>query len=162
MSEHLWSLATPKGVRLDAVSRGGTPEWTAADLGVAASGLPYFKFRIALFTLAGDDNSRGSVRTYLLEKLLEAQERLQWKRRVERIDGFRSRFAEELVGLYLDEERRPSVFQAAPNLRSTIMRVEPETWRRDLSHQYQYVAAEFQVALIEAEEHVRRKVRRSA
>jgi hypothetical protein len=126
MTEHLWSLATPSHADWEAVSRGGIPDLTAQDVALAAAGLPRIEFLIALYSLAGDDSVRGCVRTYLLEHLLAEREVHQWARRVETLDGQRVAFAEPLVELYLAEERRPSIFQAAPQLRAVALRVEPD------------------------------------
>jgi len=159
MTEHLWSLATPTHVDLEAVSRGGIPDLTAQDVALAAAGLPRIEFLIALYSLAGDDSVRPSVRTYLLEHLLAERERHQWAQRVEQLDGRRVAFAEPLVELYLAEERRPCVFQAAPGLRAVALRVEAATWQRVVSHQWACVASEFARRLISAEDWVRRRLR---
>jgi hypothetical protein len=159
MTEHLWSLATPSHADWEAVSRGGIPDLTAQDVALAAAGLPRIEFLIALYSLAGDDSVRGCVRTYLLEHLLAEREIHQWARRVETIDGFRVAFAEPLVQLFLAEERRPSIFQAAPQLRAVALRVEPEIWRRVVSHQWACVASEFARRLVSAEDWVKRRTR---
>jgi hypothetical protein len=160
MSEHLWSLATPKGVNLDAISRGGIPELTQEDVALAAAGLPRIEFAAAMYSLAGDDSMWSRLRTYLLEYLLSERERYQWGRWIEQIDGQRVRFAEPLVELFLAEERRPSVFQAAPHLRAVALRVEQDVWRRVVSHQWAAVSGEYQRRLVSASDHVRRKMRR--
>ena len=162
MSEHLWSLATPSHADLEAVSRGGIPELTQQDVALAAAGLPRIEFLIALYSLAGDESVRSSVRTYLLEHLLAERERMQWARKVETLDGQRTPFAEALVELYLAEERRPSIFQAAPQLRAVALRVEPATWQRVVAHQWACVAGEYARRLLSAEDWVRRRIRVSA
>ena len=161
MSEHLWGLASPKGVNLDAISRGGIPEMTAEDLAIACKGLQRLPFAAALYSLAGDDSMWARLRTGLLEHLLLERDTHQWAHKVERITGERSKFAEELVGLFLAEERRPAPFQSAPHLRAVVLRIEPETWRKSVLHQFQAVASEYARWLLEAEDHVRRKMRRN-
>ena len=159
--ERLMCLASARGASLDAVSR-GFPEWTPEDVALAAAGLPDHQFHVALFTLAGDDSVRGSLKWWLMGELLHAREALQWASRVERVTGERSRFSEELVELYLAEERRPSITRDVPIIRSIWMRVEPETWRRVLSHQYTFLTSVFSAALADAEYHVQRKLRGAA
>ena len=159
MSERLWSLATPKGVQLDAVTRGGIPEMTQEDVALAAAGLARIEFAAAMFSLAGDDSMAGRLRTHLLEFLLAERELHQWTKWAENIDGARIRFAEPLVELFLAEERRPCVFQAAPHLRAVALRVEQSEWRRAISHQWAAVAGEYQRRLLTAQEHVQRKMR---
>jgi len=161
LSEHLWSLATPRGVQLDAVTRGNPPEVTAADLAIACKGMRYLPFAAAMYSLAGDDRMWSRLKCGLLEYLLLERELHHWAHRVERIDGERSRFGEELVELYLVEERRPAVFQAAPELRARALRVEAEPWRRVVSHQWAAVAGQYHRWLLDAEEHVRRRMRRN-
>jgi len=159
VSEALWSLATPRGVDLQAISRGGEPELTQEDVALAAAGLGRIEFAVALYSLAGDDAMWARLRTFLLEHLLAERERLQWTKWAEGVNGTRFRFAEPLVELYLAEERRPSVFQAAPQLRALALGVEPAEWRRAVSHQWAAVAAEYQRRLLTAQDHVRRKMR---
>ena len=156
--EQLLALAAARGVNLDAVSR-GEPEWTIADVAMAASGLGSIPFAVALYSLAGDDGCWSILKRYLLECLLAERERLGWAARVDRMNGQRSRFAEELCELFLAEERRPCVFQMAPHLRAVAMQVEPEIWRRTVSHQYAYVASEYHRRLVDAEDHVKRRIR---
>ena len=162
MSEAIWSLASPRGVRLDAVSRGGVPEVTAADLAIACKGLKRLPFAAAMYSLAGDDSMWSRLKCGLLEHLLLEREAHQWAHRVERISGERTRFGEELVELYLAEERRPAPFQMAPELRSRALRVEPETWRRVILHQWAAIASEYHRWLLDAEEHVRRRMRKNS
>ena len=159
VSEALWGMAAPKGVNLDAISRGGIPEMTPADLAIACKGLARLPFAAALYSLAGDDSMWSRLKTGLLEHLLAERDRYQWAHKVERITGERSKFGEELVILFLADERRPALFQTAPHLRAVAMRVEPETWRRTILHQFQAVASEYARWLLEAEGHVRRKLR---
>lgn len=159
--ERLMALAAARGVNLDAVSHGTAPEWTAADVSIAAAGLPRHVFYVALYALAGDDTVHSTIKTWLLEQLLEARERLQWAVRVERISGERSRFAEELVELFLAEERRPCVTQRAPEIRAVWMRVEPIVWKRTLAHQYAYLHAIFDEARLSAEGHLRKRLRQT-
>ena len=159
MSEHLWSLAAPKGVNLDAISRGGMPELTQEDVALAAAGLPRIEFACALYSLAGDDSMWGRLRTYLLEYLLAERERNQWTKWAETIDGKRVKFAEDLIALVLAEERRPCLFQASPHLRAIALKVEADEWRRAISHQWAAVVGEYQRRLLTAQDHVRRKMR---
>lgn len=156
--EQLLALAAARGANLEAVSR-GEPEWTLADVAMAASGLGAIPFAIALYSLAGDDACYARLKLYLLECLLAERERLGWASRVDRMSGERTLFAEELCELFLAEERRPCVFQVAPHLRAIALQVEPETWRRTVSHQYAYVASEYHRHLVDAEDHVRRRIR---
>lgn len=160
VSEHLWALASPRGAQLDAISRGGKPEWTQKDVALAAAGLDRIAFKVALFSLAGDDSVRGTLRTWLLEALLEERERQQWATWVNDIWGERIKFAEALCELYLLEERRPAPFQAVPNLRSAAIKVEPETWRAKVSHQYAFLQSLYHERLLAAADHVRRRLRR--
>ena len=160
--ERLMCLASARGASLDAVSSGGTPEWTQEDVALGAAGLPRHQFYVALYALAGDDTVRGTVKHWLMEELLKAREALHWAGKVERITGERSRFSEELVELFLSEERRPQIIRDVPILRAIWMRVEPGVWQRSLSHQYAYLSGVFREALVEAEYRIRRKLRRSA
>jgi hypothetical protein len=148
-------------VCLDAITRGGgVPELTQRDVGLAAAGLPQITFWVALYSLAGDDSNRGSLRHWLLEKLLEEREARQWATKVERRDGGRAKFAEQLCDLYLLEERRPAPFQAVPNLRAAALEVEPAVWTRAISHQYAFLHALYHDHLIRAADHVRRKLKK--
>jgi hypothetical protein len=146
-------------VQLDAVSRGGLPEVTPADLAIAAAGLPRAAFAAAMFSLAGDDSFIPTLRTHLLEHLLAERERLQWTKWAERLDGSRFKFAEPLVALVIAEERAPMPCQTAPSLRADLMGVEPAEWRRVMSHQWACVAGELRRLVIDAEYHVGRRVR---
>jgi hypothetical protein len=159
MNEAVWSMATPRGVRLDAVSFGGTPDLTPEDLAIAAAGLPRITFAAALYSLAGDDSQWACLRTYLLEWLLAERERQHWAQRVENVRGQRVKFGESLVTLVLAEERSPGITQAAPTLRAHLLNVEPEIWRKHVSHQWAAVSGEFARHLLTAQEHVRRKMR---
>ncbi len=156
--EQLMALASARGVNLEALSRGGTPDWTSEDVALAAAGLDRICFAAALFSLAGDDGMWSRLRTYLLEYLLAERERMQWTRWVER-DGFRSHFAEDVVELVLIEERSPGRFQVAPELLANAHRVETENWRRVNWPQWACVMGEYRRKLLDAEEHVRRKLR---
>jgi hypothetical protein len=153
------ALASARGVNLEACSRGGEPDWTAEDVALASSGLGPIEFSAAMFSLAGDDSQWTRLRTYLLEYLLYERERMQWARKVETVDGKRIRFAEPLVELWLLEERCPAKFQVSPHLRAIALRVEAEEWRKTVSHQWMAVASEYRRRLLDAEEHIRRKLR---
>ena len=159
--EQLMALASARGVALEAVTRGGTPEWTATDVALAAAGLGRIEFAAALYSLAGDDSQWGRLRTHLLEFLLAERERMQWAHKVETLDGHRIKFAEPLVELWLLEERAPARFQVAPHLRALALHVEPEVWRKVILHQWAAVAGEYRRRLIDAEWHVMRRIRAS-
>ena len=162
-AETLMSLACARGVSLDAITRGGgKPEWTPADVGIALGGLYREATWAALYSLCGDLSVRGSLKWWLMEHLLMAREMHQWAGKVEQTDGRRVKFSERLVELFLIEEHEPAKFQASPVLRCVVMNVEPEAWRRVLSHQYAEVAAEYRHALVDAVDHLTRKLRRCA
>ena len=158
--EQLLALATARGVALDAVCRGAAPEWTMQDAAYACEGMPRVQFLAAMYAWAGDDQAWSALKTALLEYLLAERERNQWAQKVERISGERTRFAEELVELLLADERRPAVFQASPDMRARCLSVEPETWRRVVSHQYAAIQSEFGRWLLDAADHIRRKIGR--
>lgn len=161
MTEHAWCLLAARGCVLDAVTHGGLPELTPAEVAIAAAGLPRLPWIAALYSLAGDDSVRGPLKWALVEYLLGERERHGWAQRVERLDGTRTTFCERLIDVFLVEERRPAWFQAAPQLRALALGVEPETWRRVVMQQWQAVAAEYGRWRLDAEEHVRRRLRAS-
>jgi len=57
-SEALMSLATRRGVNLDAISR-GCPEWTSDEVGLALGGLDRHKAWAVLYSWCGDDSVRA-------------------------------------------------------------------------------------------------------
>ena len=156
--EALMSLATARGVNLDAISR-GCPEWTSDEVGLALGGLDRHKAWAVLYSWCGDDSVRGGLKWFLMGELLREREERQWAAKVERVTGERTKFSEELTDLFLSEERRPCVIRDVPIIRSIWMRVEPETWRRVLSHQYAFLNSVFGAMLADAEHHLRRKLR---
>lgn len=159
--ESLVCIASARGVSLDSVTRGSVPEWTADDLGIGLAGLPREQTWACLYSWAGDGSVRGSLKWWLMEKLLEAREALNWAGKVERTTGERTKFSEELCELFLDEERSPHKYRAVPLLRAVWMRVEWPTWRRTLDHQYAYIGGVYSEALTAADYHLRRRLRRA-
>lgn len=159
--EQLLCLASARGVNLDSVTRGSAPEWTPDDLGIGLAGLPALPTAAALYSWAGDASVAGDIKYALMRELLIARDALQWAGKVERSTGERSKFSEELVELFLDEERAPHKYRAVPLLRAVWMRVEWPTWRRVLDHQYAYVGGVYSEALTAADYHLRRRLRRA-
>lgn len=160
--EQLMALATARGVNLEAVSRGGEPEWTPEDVALAAAGLGKVEFAAAMYSLAGDMAYWRRLHTYLLEHLLAQREAHQWTQWAESVGGGRFKFAHDLVRLVLAEELAPGPAQESPGVRANLIGVEPGEWRRAISHQWACVAGELRRLVIDAEYHVRQKIREGA
>lgn len=158
-AEHLMARAAARGVDLECVSRASKPSYSVEEVVNGCAGMGYNPFIAALYTLAGDDSVKGDVRRWLEWYLTMERVRQRWTRKVQTVSGGKVCFKRPLVELFLIEERKPDLFRRAPIIRCAFLDVEEKIWRRTVSHQYAAVAAEFHRALIDAEEHIRRKLR---
>lgn len=150
--------AAAHGVDFESVGRSSRPTYTVEQVVNGCAGLNQYAFAAALFTLAGDDSVRGVIRYWLESRLIDEVRRQRWAEKVQTGSG-RENVQRRLVELFLLEERQPAIVRAAPVIRLVYVDVDEATWRRKLSHQYGYVASEYHRRLIDAEEHIRRKLR---
>lgn len=161
--EQIFVLATARGVQLDASTLGAAAtdgeDWSFAELAEVCRGLESRAWFSALYTLAGDDSVKPIIAEWLTRALEMDREANRWAGKCERITGERTAFDEELVWLFLIEERNPALFRIAPELRAIALRVQHDVWRRTLSHQYQSIYATYTDARLRAEEHVRRRLK---
>jgi hypothetical protein len=153
------AMASARGCNLEGVSRGGRPEWVAADVGRACRGVPKFEFSALLYSLAGDDSVRLYLWRVLLGRLRADRDANRWTKWINRIDGQRVKFAEQLVDLFLVEERSPSKFQIAPHIRYAHLGIECDEWGRAVAHQYACIGYHYQRALMDGSDIVRRNLR---
>jgi hypothetical protein len=160
-AELLISLTAAKALSIDHIAGGGRPEWTVREAAIACKGLEERFYHAILFTFAGDESVRSSLKWKLWEWALERREKEDWPVRVVTAAG-PQKYMEKLVELWLCEVRQPWRFTQKPNkpnLRRVVMDVSEPTWRRNLSPVYEAIGTEFLNWRDIAVSHINRRVR---
>ena len=104
------------------------PEWSLAELGQAAHGVPPVPFMAACYAFAGD----RSVYWKLWEALLFEAGRLKranaWPHAIRGSDGRPRFYLSEIAALVLDEDANPHFFLRAPKLYAIYLGIDDQAW----------------------------------
>lgn len=109
------------------------PEWTIAEIGQAAHGLPDQHFRAALFAFAGDRTYYRWLRSELFQQAILLREQYEWPWRVDDIHEEKSEYLAHLAKLVLDQDATPNLFLVCPELYAIYLRIPQKTWDKTVS-----------------------------
>ena len=112
------------------------PEWTIAELGQAAAGVPKIPFMAACYAFAGDRSCLWRLYDALLSEAQKISAQQRWPAELVDLYGIQSPYLKRLCKLVLDEDATPSSFQTVPQLYAIYMCVSEKTWKNPLSNQF--------------------------
>lgn len=127
-------------------------QWSLAELGQAAEGVPLIPWLAACYRYARDYSCYWALWNQLAIDALELRLKRGWPARVraagkdpatQKPTGEQRFYLLDLASLVLDEETNGHVFQAAPVLYAHYMGVEPEVWEEGLSERFGVVKQRF-------------------
>ena len=112
------------------------PQWTFAEVGIAAAGVPPICMMCALYVYAGSDADYWKLRNTLVERARIMQKERVWPIEVADYHFIKRPYIEHLAKLVLDEARSPHFFKLAPELYAAYMGVSVATWEKQLQSRY--------------------------
>src|SRR5690606_7368626 len=98
-------------------------QWSVAELGQAAMGVPEVAFLAACYTFAGAHGHFARLHDALLKEALRLRRQMNWPIRLTGTDGQPRGYIPELCELVLYEEGRPALFVASPGLYAAHLRI---------------------------------------
>jgi hypothetical protein len=144
--EYLIATSSAHGINsVFSVPGTNKPEWTFAEAAQACRDLEDHVFAALLYSYAGATETYYRLRRALVieAKRIITSEGLPIA--VKR-NGVRAAYIEDLCGMYLLEEYRPSRFRTGanqPNMRRILMGIEEHNWRRRISPVYEGIGAQY-------------------
>lgn len=136
----LVALSAAHGIALDRLPHGsaGTsrPEWTVAELGMAAQGVPDICFRAACYSYASAFGEFSRLWEALAHEAGRLRRRERWPPTVPGARGRTVNYVPLLASLVLDEDAHARYFHAAPSLYWVYLDVSAETWERHLRERF--------------------------
>jgi hypothetical protein len=112
------------------------PEWTTAEIGQAAQGVPDILFHAALFAFAGDRGSYWKLHAALYREALALQAERGWPAEVCDIHDIGRPYLKHLAKLVLDEDASPQVFRTAPHLYAIVVGVSDHIWDKSIAERF--------------------------
>ena len=118
------------------------PEWTIAELGQAAQGVPEIPFLAACYSFAGDASVYWKLWDALHFTALRLRTRNNWAAQVRGVDGHARFYLAEIAQLVLDEDAFPSFFAAAPatekhaSLYAIYLHIDEVVWKRTVFERF--------------------------
>jgi hypothetical protein len=104
------------------------PEWTMAELGQAAAGVPDLLFCAACYAFAGDRSQYTALQAALLGRAINIAKREDWPMEVLDIHNLPRPYIRHLCKLVLDEDANPHLFVVAPELYSIYLGISERAW----------------------------------
>ena len=136
----LIALSAAHGISLDRLPHGsaGTarPEWTVAELGQAAYGVPRVAFEAACYAYAGDMGLQEGLWQALLHEATWLRRRERWPPTCRGIAGDTVNYLPPLARLVLVEDAHRRYFTVAPGLYAIYLGVTEPTWERELRERF--------------------------
>lgn len=134
----------PRGLRSSALGKSSTliasREWTIAELGQAAQGVPEIAFAAACFAYAGAHKYLWRLHGALLHEAMLMQRREEWPEKVIDVHGLKIYYLEQLCMLVLDDDRHGYLRNWAniiDQVYAIYMCVPDRVWKRDLGWRFQ-------------------------
>lgn len=118
------------------------PYYSHAELGLAAAALPRMPFLALQYSIAGHCDDFGQLHRGLMVEELALATRERWPWQVEKFDGTRGWYAQELAGLVLDADRHGPIFRESPGLYAVYLGVSEEVYRVKMEPLYRSLANE--------------------
>lgn len=118
------------------------PYYSHAEFGLAAAGLQRLPFLALQYSIAGHCDDFGELHRGLMVAELKLATRERWPWQVEKFDGSRSWYAQELAGLVLDADRHALIFRDSPGLYAVYLGVSEEIYRVKMEPLYRTLANE--------------------
>jgi hypothetical protein len=120
------------------------PQWTQAELALAANDVPPLCFSAALYAFAGDHSGYWILWGALTDEAHRLRERRGWSAQVIGENGHPKFYLSELASLVLDEDRYQDLFRRAPLLYWVCVGVSEKIWRSTVFERFDAVRCQFQ------------------
>lgn len=115
------------------------PEWTIAELGQAAQGVPPILFHAAMYAFAGDRTHYWTLHTALFHRAVVLAWERHWPSLTRDIHQIQQPYLAHLAKLVLDEDSMPNQFHF-PTLGNKVyaiyMNLEEKTWDNEVAERY--------------------------
>lgn len=138
------------------------PEWTMAELAIAAADVPPLAFSAACYSFAGDRTNYWFLWGALASEGLRMRERRGWSAQVRGEDGRDRFYLSELAQLVLDEDRYQHLFNQAPLLYWSCIGVTEKLWRHTVYERFDAIKYHFLSWLENARSMIEHRLRESA
>jgi len=112
------------------------PEWTVAELGQAAAGVPELPFMAACYSFAGERGNLWKLHSALFREAQALRERNNWPVEVTDFHSIQRPYLAHLAKLVLDEDASPQVFRTAPQLYAIYLGVSEKVWVKSVAERY--------------------------
>ena len=131
-------LLTPRknGVNGKETRTAVKPEWTLAEIGAAAAGVPAIPFMAACYAFAGQRSDFWKLHGALFREAQALQERNYWPVEVIDLHGLPRPYLAHLAKLVLDEDATPQLFRTAPQLYSIYLGVSEKVWDKSIAERF--------------------------
>lgn len=125
-------------------------QWSVAELGQAAKGVPEIQFMAACYTFAGAHGHFARLLDALLKEAFRLRRQMNWPVRVSGTDGQPRGYIPEMCELVLFEEGRPALFVASPGLYATHLHITQELWDGKVEERYTHIKQVYSLWLSDA------------
>ena len=112
------------------------PEWTTAEIGMAAMGVPKIEFMAALFAFAGDHSQHGDLHRALLQEAERLSAERHWPVEVIDLYGIGRPYLKHLALLVLFCDAYPNEFVVCPELPAIFLGIKEKTWGKHMAARF--------------------------
>jgi hypothetical protein len=112
------------------------PEWTVAEIGMAAMGVPKIEFLAALFAFAGDHSVQHDLHTALLQEAERLSRERHWPDEVIDLYGIGRPYLKHLAMLVLFRDAYPNEFVVCQELPAIFLGIKEKTWGKHMAARY--------------------------
>ncbi len=148
------------------------PQWSLAEVGMGAQGVPELPWLAACYSWAGDQSCYWTLWWGLSYQAQKLAQQCKWQPRVmgqlprdpktrKPIAGAKGEprfYLSDLAQMVLDEDANRDLFLRIPSLYATYLHVEDETWERVLAPRYQMLQGQYEGWLVKARTMIQRKL----
>ena len=112
------------------------PEWTVAEMGQAAAGVPAIPFMAACYSFAGERGNYWRLHAALFREAQILRERNNWPVEVTDFHSIQRPYLAHLAKLVLDEDASPQLFRTAPQLYAIYLGISEKVWEKSIAQRY--------------------------
>ena len=134
------------------------PEYTVAELGHAAQGVPKVCFQAACYAFAGDRSCYWPLHAAIHQNAVLLANEWRWPVNARNVHGLMEPYLQTLAKLVLDEDANPEYFRQVPEVYPIYMHVEERTWENEIAQRFVDVRAIWTDWLYTAARMIQRKL----
>jgi hypothetical protein len=112
------------------------PQWTTAEIGMAAMGVPKIEFMAALFAFAGDHSQYWDIHAALVKEAERLSAERHWPVEVIDVYGIGRPYLKHLALLVLFQDAYPTLFEVCPEISGIYLGVKEKTWSKHMVSRY--------------------------